>query len=327
MARVTAAPATRRTAVGIGIGVVAAVLFSVNATVSKLVLAHGLSSLELVSLRSAGAAVVLLTATALSRPAALRVRRDEVGFLVAYGVLGIAMVQWLYFVAIHRMPVGVALLLEYTAPIMVALYVRFGRREPVRSRVWVALGLALLGLAMVAQAWRGLTLDGIGVAAALGAAASLAAYYVLGERGLGRRDPVSLSAWIFTVSAVLWAVVQPWWTFPFDALGNAVPVDLPGLAPAELPLWLLALWVVVLGTVAPFGLVLLAVGRLGPARVGIIGMLEPVGAALVAWVVLAERLTAVQLVGGAVVLGGIVLAETARRPHREASPLPEVVAP
>jgi drug/metabolite transporter (DMT)-like permease len=317
---------TARAASGVAFAVGASVLFSVNATVSKLVLQHGLSSVQLVSIRSAGAAVLLMGYTALTRPGTLRVSRRELAFLAAYGVCGIAMVQWLYFVAIARMPVGVALLLEYTAPLMVALWVRFAQGEQVRSRVWAALALCLGGLALVAQVWHGLTLDGVGVLAALGAAAALATYYLMGERGLGRRDPVSLMAWIFTFSALLWAVVAPWWTFPFAALGR--PVALPWGATVDVGV--LTAWVVLLGTVAAFGLVLLAVGRVGAARVGILGMLEPVGSALVAWWVLDEGLRPVQLVGGGVVLVGIVLAETARRRPAQASdavPLPEGVAP
>jgi drug/metabolite transporter (DMT)-like permease len=101
------------------------------------------------------------------------------------------------------------------------------------------------------------------------------------------------------------------------------------------------LWIITLGTVAPFMLVLFAVGRLGPARVGLIGMLEPVSAGVIAWVLLGESLNRVQIVGAMVVLVGIVLAETARQavprppdepeagPRQEegASPLPEGMAP
>jgi drug/metabolite transporter (DMT)-like permease len=320
---------TRRSAtIGVAFAVGAAVLFSINATVSKLVLQHGLTPVELVSLRSAGAAIILMGYTAITRPAALRVGRRELVFLAVYGVCGIAMVQWLYFVAIARMPVGVALLLEYTAPLMVALWVRFARGEQVRSRVWVALALCLFGLALVAQVWDGLTLDRIGVLAALGAAAALATYYLMGEAGLGQRDPVSLMGWIFTFSAILWAIVKPWWRFPFDVLDDEVALP-GGLAGHTVTVGALSAWVVLLGTVAAFGLVLLAVGRVGAARVGILGMLEPVLSALVAWWVLSEQLATVQLVGGAVVLVGVALAETARRRAVDApsAPTPEGVVP
>ncbi|GAB3679426.1 EamA family transporter [Angustibacter aerolatus] len=310
---------------GVAAALGAAGLFSVNATVSKVVLGDGLTPIQLVSARSAGAAVLLLAFTALTRPAALRIGLRELGFLAVYGVTGIAMVQWLYLVAIARMPVGVALLLEYTAPLMVALYVRAFRGEQVRRRMWWALALALTGLAVVAQVWSGLTLDGIGVLAGFGAAAALGAYYLLGERGMGSRDPVSLMAFIFTFSALLWAVVEPWWRFPFGLLADHVQV-LPGVATTA-PVWLLVIWVCVLGTVAPFGLVLVAVRHIGPTRTGIVCMVEPVTSGLVAWVVLGEVLTGVQLLGAAVVLVAVGLAETARRRHDDAVPLPEGVAP
>ncbi|WP_426564110.1 EamA family transporter [Angustibacter sp. McL0619] len=319
---------TRRSATGVAFAVGAALLFSINATVSKIVLQNGLNPVQLVSLRSAGAAIILMGYTAITRPAALRVGLRELAFLAVYGICGIAMVQWLYFVAIARMPVGVALLLEYTAPLMVALWVRFARGEQVRSRVWLALALCLVGLALVAQVWDGLTLDRIGVLAALGAAAALATYYLMGEAGLGQRDPVSLMGWIFTFSALLWAIVEPWWQFPFHVLDD--DVALPGaLEGITVTVGAMTAWVVLLGTVAAFGLVLLAVGRVGAARVGVLGMIEPVGSALVAWWVLSEQLAAVQLLGGAVVLCGVALAETARRRPAGApsSPMPEGIAP
>ena len=331
-----------RASTGVLFAIGSAVLFAVNGNVSKVALLSGLSSLQLVSVRSAGTPLILLGITALKRPAALRVGRSELGFLALYGVSGIAMVQWLYFVAIQRMPVGIALLFEYTAPLMVALWVRFVQKQPVRSRLWLGLACALGGLALVAQLWKGMTLDPIGLISAVGAGAALACYYLMGEHGQRERDPISLMGFSFGFSAVLWAVVSPWWTFPFAQLGHRV--DLPGVLPGTASLWLLVLWIIVLGSVVPFLLVLLAVGRLGPARVGLIGMLEPVGAGIIAWVLLGESLNAAQVVGSLIVLVGIVLAETARqavhpsRPspdqreastrHTEgASPLPEGIAP
>ncbi len=156
----------------------ASLLFAVNGTVSKTVLESGLSSLRLVELRSLGAAVCLLTAVAVLRPRALRVAPRELAFLVGAGVVGIGLVQWLYFVAIGRLPVGIALLLEYLAPVLVVVWVRFVRREQVRRRLWAALALSVSGLVVVGQVWQGLRLDGLGILAGLGAAVSLAAYYL-----------------------------------------------------------------------------------------------------------------------------------------------------
>ena len=331
-----------RASTGVLLALGAAALFAVNGNVSKVALLNGISSLELVSVRSAGTALILLGITALRNPGALRVGARELGFLALYGVTGIAMVQWLYFVALQRLPVGIALLFEYTAPLMVALWVRFVQKQPVRSRLWLGLAFALGGLALVAQFWKGMTLDPIGLISAVGAGAALASYYLMGEHGQRERDPISLMGFTFGFSAVLWAIVSPWWTFPFSRLVDTIA--LPGALPGTAPLWLMVLWIIVLGTVLPFLLVLFAVGRLGPARVGLIGMLEPVGAGIIAWVLLGESLNAAQVLGSFIVLVGVVLAETSRqsaqpprlapderavgiRNTQGASPLPEGIAP
>src|SRR5688572_13461695 len=167
---------------GLLLALAAAAMFSVNGTMSKLVLEAGVSSLELVLLRSVGAAVFLFAFVAATRPSALRVSRSELWFFAAYGITGIALCQWFYFVAIERLPVAVALLLEYTAPLLVALWVRFVRGESVRPRIWAALALSLGGLALVTKAWAGVQFDMLGVLAGFGAAGALASYYLLGER-------------------------------------------------------------------------------------------------------------------------------------------------
>jgi drug/metabolite transporter (DMT)-like permease len=326
-AAVTRLASGARPWVGVGAALLAAFLFALNGTVSKIVLQSGISTYRLVQVRSAGAAVCLLVVLLIVRPSSLKVGRSEIPFLVAAGLVGIAVVQWLYFVSIHRLDVGIALLLEYLAPVLVALWVRFVGGGEVSSRVWLALALSVGGLAVVAQVWQGLTLDGLGVTAGLASAVSLAAYYLTGEHGLGSRDVLSLAAWMFTVAALFWACVLPWWTFPWSQLADTV--DLPGsLAGTSANVGLLVGWIIVLGTVAPYALVLVALGRVGSARTGLLCMAEPVLAAVVAWSVLDESLAAVQVVGGVIVLVGIVLAETSRRgrPDRT-SVLPEGVVP
>jgi drug/metabolite transporter (DMT)-like permease len=301
-----------RPLLGVALVLAAAALFAINGTASKLVLTTGIDSLRLVEIRCLAAAVVFFAIAAARRPSPLAIGRRELGFIAIYGVVGVAMVQWLYFVAIARMPVSISLLIEFTAPLLVALWVRFVRKEPVRPRIWAALILVLGGLALVAQVWAGLTLDGIGLLGSSLAACSLAIYYLLGERALGRRDPISVAAWSFGAAAVFWAVLLPWWTFPFGRLTAVIAVGQTGL---RLPAGVLVIWVVLLGTVAPFGLVLAGLGRIGPTRTGLIGTTEPPLAGLVAWLALGEKLSTAQLAGAAVVLAGIVLAETARGPR------------
>jgi drug/metabolite transporter (DMT)-like permease len=181
----------------------------------------------------------------------------------------------------------------------------------VRRRIWGALALALAGLALVTEVWEGLSLDGVGVAAALAGALAYAAYVLMAERAVGRRDPFSLSLYGFLFAALFWALVQPLWTFPAGVVDDRVSL-LGNLAGSELPVWALMAWLVTLGTIAPFGLVVWALRYIPATRVGIVAMLEPVAATLVAFAWLDERLGAAQLAGGAVVLAGILLALTAR---------------
>jgi drug/metabolite transporter (DMT)-like permease len=297
------------------LAVTGALLFAVNGSVSKVTLTSGLSAVRLTELRSTITWLVLVAVLLVARPGRLRISLREVPFLAIYGVTGVAFTQWFYFIAIQRLPVGVALLFEYTAPVMVALWARFVMGERVRRRMWAALALALVGLALVAQVWHGLGqdgLDGIGVLAGLGAAVALASYFLLGEHGVADRDPVSLTCWTFFFSALFWAVITPWWTFDASILSESVSL-LGALGGVTAPVWALVVWVAILGTVVPFTLELTALRYLPATRVGIVAMLEPVAATLVAWVWLRESLTAVQLVGGLAVLVGIIAAQTARR--------------
>ena len=289
----------------------AALLFAVNGTVSKVVLGSGISSVELTQARSIGACLGFLVAVLLVAPRRLRVGRRQLAFLVVFGIAGVALVQWLYFVAIDRLPVGIALLIQYLAPLIVALFARYALHERVRRRIWLALALALTGRARVVEFWRGFTLDGIGVAASLGAALAYAVYVLMAEHEVGRRDPVSLSFYGFLFAALFWAAVQPLWRFPADRLDDDVSL-LGNLADREAPVWLLLLFVVVVGTMITFALIAGALRHLSATRVGITAMLEPVGATIVAWLWLGETLGAAQLVGAAIVLAAIGLAQTAR---------------
>jgi drug/metabolite transporter (DMT)-like permease len=275
------------------------------------ILESGVSSLRLAQVRSTGAVVGLGLIVLVLARRTLRVGRGELLSLAVYGIAGLALVQLLYFVAIRRLPIGIALLIQYLAPLLVALWVRYVRHEPVRRRVWAALALALAGLTLVVQIWGGVALDGWGVAAALAGAVAFAVYILLAERAVGRRDPVSLSLYGFFFATVFWALAQPWWSFPFDMFDDDVSL-LGNLAERTVPIWSLTAWMIVLGTILPFWLVVGALRHIAATRVGIVGMLEPVVATIVAFAWLDESLDPLQLVGGAVVLSGILLAQTAR---------------
>ena len=290
---------------------VAAFLFALNGVLAKNALNAGLDPMHLTELRNAGAMVVLVAFVAVRHRDRFRVTRRELPFLVLYGVIAFTLVQFLYFLTISRLPVGIGTLLGFLAPVVVALWIRFARRQDVSARIWLAIALTLVGLSLVAQVWQGLTLDPLGVAAGLCLAVALAAYWLLGESGQEHRDAVSLTMWGFIFATLTWSVIAPWWSFPWALMSQPTEPLLPN-AP-ELPIWTLMLWGVLLGTIAPFLLVLGSLRRLGAQRAGIVGTTEPLWAALIALVLLGETFTIDQGVGGVIVLIGVVVAETSRR--------------
>jgi drug/metabolite transporter (DMT)-like permease len=309
--RIPHEPHLPRPALGYAMVATAATLFAVNGVVSKVIEATGFSSQRLTEVRSTGAFLGLAAIVALTHRDAVRTTARELVLLVALGVGGLALVQWSYFYAIHRLPIGEALLVQYVAPLLVALWARFVYREAVRRRIWIALALSLSGLVLIVQLWHFHKLDGLGLGASALACVSYAFYVLVAERGVARRDAISLSAWGFLFAALFWAAAQPWWSFPGSYFrGDASLIG--RLDSVHLPIGLLVAWMVVLGTIVPFVLVVGALRHISATRVGIVAMLEPVVAILVAWIWLGESLLQVQLIGVTLTLTGIVLAQTSR---------------
>jgi drug/metabolite transporter (DMT)-like permease len=306
------AESERHPRLGYAMALTAATLWAFNGVVSKVIIESGdVPSQRLTEVRTTGAFLLLFAALALLRPGSLRVRRAEVPTLVTFGLLGLAFVQWFYFEAISRLDIGVALLIQYVAPVLVALWARFAYHEPVRRRIWAALALSILGISLLVQLWDGLTLDGLGVAAALGSAVTFAVYILSAERAVTRRDPVSLVCYGFLLASIFWAVVQPLDAFPFERVDDSVSL-LGRLEDLSLPVWLLMAWMVVLGTIIPFALLAASLRHIPASRAAITAMFEPVAATAFAYAWLGESLTPWQLVGALVVLGAIILAQTAR---------------
>jgi drug/metabolite transporter (DMT)-like permease len=298
--------------------VLAAVLFGINGGVSRVAMGSGLSPESFTTLRITGATVVFVAYAVMFRRAALRRPRGTALLLViALGLVGVTGLQLTYNVAIDRLPLGIALLIEYLAPVLVVLWVRFVRKEEVRPRMWGAVALAVIGLAVVSRVWTGLAFDGLGVVMALLAAVCFAAYFLLGEHQpevhehrVGLDDPLRVILWAFVVATVCMNLVQPIWTTP----------DLPRttsglgrLGDVSVNPWLVLAMVVVLGTVVPFFLEMVALRHLPATIVTVVAMLEPVIAVVLGWGWFRESLTPVQVIGAVAVLAGIVLAQTSRK--------------
>ena len=289
----------RRSTLGYGLAALAAAMWALNGSIARFLLDDGVSAARLSQLRSFGSFVLLLGALALLRPRLLRVERSDVRDLAFLGIAGLALVHAAYFAAIDRLQIGVALTIQYLAPVLLLLWLRFAHGRRLRRGLWGAVALSVVGCFFVVRAYDVGGLDGLGVAAAFGAAVTFALYMVGSERAGHRHEPATTLLWAFGFASLFWAVVQPWWDFPFAAF-DSVDAVLQGLG------------VIVVGTLLPFLCIVAALRHLPAPRAAVVATLEPVLAALFAWLIHAEALAAVQIAGGFAVIVAVGWVQTHR---------------
>ncbi|WP_338743229.1 DMT family transporter [Actinomadura luteofluorescens] len=305
--------AARTRAWGLALAVLSSVCFGASGPFGKALIEAGLSPLQAVWLRIAVAALVLAPLPFLLRGrAAARGLRPHLPALAVYGLTGVAGCQAFYFVAASRLPVGVAILLEFSGPVIVLAWLRLVRRAPVHRTAAAGVAIAMVGLALVVQVWTGLSLDPIGLAAGLGAAACQASYFLIVDRLAGKVDPVVITSAGAVVAALALTAPAAPWTLPWQVLPAPVPV-----AGHAAPGWALVAWIGLVSTVLAYLAGVAGLQRLSAQVGGAICYTEAVAAALIAWAVLGERLTAAQMTGGAIVLAGAYIAQRATVAHPE----------
>ncbi|MEN8655216.1 EamA family transporter [Streptomyces sp. 21So2-11] len=296
--------ASQGRSVGLGLALVSAFAFGGSGVAAKPLIEAGLDPLHVVWLRVAGAALIMLPVA--WRHRALVLRRPAL--LAGFGLLAVAGVQAFYFASLSRIPVGVALLVEYLAPALVLGWVRFVQRRPVTRAAAVGVVLAVGGLACVVEIWAGLSFDALGLLFALGAACCQVGYFVLSDQGStgdDAADPLGVIAYGLLIgTAVLTVVARPWGMDWSLLAGSA---DMGG---TQVPAVLLLGWIVLLATVVAYVTGVLSVRKLSPQVAGVVACLEAVIATVLAWVLLREHLSAPQIIGGAMVLIGAFIAQS-----------------
>jgi drug/metabolite transporter (DMT)-like permease len=278
--------------------------FGAMAIFGKLAYAAGATVGTLLSVRFALAAV-LFWALALSSGGARELRAlrpRDLAVALAMGAAGYAAQAGCYFAALERIDASLLSLLLYTFPAIVAAAAVAIGRERMDARRVVALALASGGLALVVAGAGTGAIDPLGAALGLAAAIVYSAYILVGDGVVARFRPTLLAALVCSGAAVSLTV------------GSAL---LGELRPGDVALagwgWLAAL--VVVSTVAAIGLFFAGLARVGPTTASILSTMEPVVTVLLAFLVFGEVLGAVQLLGGALVLGAVlVLVGRARRP-------------
>ncbi|MDX3374848.1 EamA family transporter [Streptomyces sp. ME02-6991-2A] len=311
---------TQKRSAGLGLALLSAFAFGGSGVAAKPLIEAGLDPLHVVWLRVAGAALIML-------PVAWRHRnlvRERPALLAGFGLFAVAGVQACYFAAISRIPVGVALLVEYLAPALVLGWVRFVQRRPVTRAAALGVVLAVGGLACVVEVWAGLSFDALGLLLALGAACCQVGYFVLsdhgGQEGKGRDGreskggdgrsvepppPLGVIAYGLIVGALVLTVVARPWGMDWSLLGGTAGMNGTGV-----PAWVLLGWIVLIATVLAYGTGVVSVRKLSPQVAGVVACLEAVIATVLAWVLLGEHLSAPQLIGGFVVLTGAFIAQS-----------------
>ncbi|MGW1374222.1 EamA family transporter [Streptomyces sp. NPDC002446] len=299
--------APRGRGAGLGIALLSALAFGGSGVAAKPLIEAGLEPLHVTWLRVAGAALVML-------PIAWRHRdlpRRRPALLAGFGLLAVAGVQACYFAALSRIPVGVALLIEYLAPALLLGWVRFVQKRPVTRAAAVGVVLAVGGLACVVEVWSGLSFDAFGLALALGAACCQVGYFVLSDHGTDDEetaaDPLGVIAYGLLIGAVVLTLVARPWGMDWSVLGGSAEMN-----GASLPAVVLLAWIVLIATVAAYLTGVVSIRRLSPQVAGVVACLEAVIATVLAWVLLGERLSGPQIAGGVVVLCGAFIAQSAK---------------
>ncbi len=288
-----------------------ALTFSINGIVST-VLLDELSAFRLAQIRAISAFLLLVIVALVFKRDLLRLSKKDLPLAIAYGVVGFALVNVGYFIGIQRgLPLGLVLVIEFTAPIWVALWIKYVRRGDISRQMWGAIALSVIGLILLTKIWSGFEFDLIGLAAALGSAFALAGYFLMGDKFGKNRHPMSSTIIGLGAASAFWLLVLPIWNFPTEIFSTQL--DMQGyLAGNQYPGWLLLIWVVVMGTITPYIFVISGLRILSASKSSVLGMIEPVMAGALAWIWLSQSWDAVQLIGAFIVLVGIYIADKSK---------------
>jgi drug/metabolite transporter (DMT)-like permease len=294
---------------GYALTALAATMFALNGPIARELFEEGVSPTHLSELRSAVAFVLLALGLAVWAPQRLRIARADVPRMAWLGIAGLALVHASYFLAIDRLKIGVALAIQFTAPVALLVWLRVVHGRRLAPTLWGSVWLSVLGSFLVVEAYDAGALDGLGVLFAVASMVTYVIYLVASERAGRRYDAFTIMVWGFGFASLFWIVVRPPWTFPWGEFDSARNLAL-------------GLGVAVVGTLTPFLLLVAALRHLPASRVGVVATLEPVLGALLAWVLLDERLGPAQIVGGCLVVAAVLWVQAhPPAPEVEAAPI------
>jgi drug/metabolite transporter (DMT)-like permease len=292
--------------VGVTMALASAATFGSSGPMGKALIEAGWTAGAAVLVRLGGAAAVLgLAAVVLTRDR-VRLRAASVRTLIAYGAIAMAGTQLAFFNAVRTLEVGIALLLEFLAPVLLLAWTSVRTRTRPSTATLLGAGATLVGLVLVLDLSGASRVDPVGVAWGLLAAVCLGGYFVLSERRGDDLPPLLMAAGGTAVGAVLIAGAGLLGVVPLRFVATDTLVAGASVS------WLVpAAWLVVVSTTAAYLTGIGAIVRLGTRSASFLALTEVLFAVLVAWVVLAELPGLMQLAGGCCIIGGIVVIQRA----------------
>lgn len=317
---------------GLLFAVGSAFTFGMSGPFAKALMGAGWSPTAAVTARLAGGALVMAVFATIVKPDWIREARDHIRVVIAYGLVPIAGAQLCYYNAVSHLSVGVALLLEYTAPILVVGWIWGTTRRRPRAMTLAGVGLAIAGIMLVLNVFSGTAhINAVGVAWGLAAAICAACYFMMSDEvsadGNGLSS-ITLSAAGLVVGAVAVAGLGMTGIMPLTFTANDAVV-----AGLTVPWWVPVIMLAVVATAIAYTLGISGVARLRPSFASLVGLGEVLFAVLCAWVLLGESVSATQGVGGLVVLLGLALARQGDRSAEvtaatwpDAGPIEEIAA-
>jgi drug/metabolite transporter (DMT)-like permease len=273
----------------------AAILFAISGTSAKYLFNDGITAFQLIQMRTTLAFAGLLIWLCLKDPVLLKISIKSLPYFIGLGVFGIGSAQFFYLLAISKINVAAAILLHYTGPVFVALYVVFVQRQKLRFNIALAILGTLIGCFLVVGAYnlQIFALNRVGIIAGILAAVSFAVYSILSEYGMRRYTPWTVLLYGLLFAALMWNSLHP----PLEAF-------LHRYSPFQ---WGLILFIGICGTIFPFGLYFEGIKRIKPTHASITATLEPISAGVIAAVFLGEVMVTLQIIGGFIVILSIII--------------------
>jgi drug/metabolite transporter (DMT)-like permease len=300
---------TRKPWLGWTLVIMSSLLFGLNASTTKAMVLAGFGPSFIVPFRSTATAVLALIVVLIVSPKALKITWRQLLPMAAFGVIGVAMMQWSYTNAVSRLPVGISLLIEYTSAIMLPLVNWLVFNKPAKRELWLGVAIAMVGLVLVSNFWNA-TLNSLGVLFAAMTAVFVTAYFLMAERIQLKRDLWSTLFYSMSFSAAFWWLVQP--PKPTDIPDLNHVFNLGGnLTQTEVSGWVALAWMAVFGSFVPMAFNYLAVRHIDSNSMGLGSISEVVFAFIFGWLWLRESVNGIQLVGSLFVLAGMVVAQLA----------------